>query len=112
MRRPRGNGGRFLNTKKSNGSKDQGGSSPLCDGGVINSSKGTNNGSSRSTSPGSEVSSQLLFSKGDNNRHASFQINHQIVHCPSFHSFEDAAANMGLGMGIGMASGGNYYLKV
>ncbi|KAI3473377.1 hypothetical protein Pfo_030667 [Paulownia fortunei] len=114
MRRARGNGGRFLNTKNSNGSTEK--TSPKMaaekkqlpqptgtkifevlqsDGGI--NSKGTNDSSS--TSPGSEVTSDHLFS-----RVHPFQINH--LH-PSFQPFPDVANT---GLGISMASGN--YLKV
>ncbi|KAL2503082.1 Nuclear transcription factor Y subunit A-10 [Forsythia ovata] len=108
-RRPRGNGGRFLNTKISNGNQDNSNMNKTdekqlpqptgsqisevlqSDGGNSCSSKETNG--SRSTSPGSEVSCQI-FSRG--NLH-SFQFNH--LH-PSFQSMP-SMANAGHGIVMG-----------
>ncbi|KAK6131589.1 hypothetical protein DH2020_034603 [Rehmannia glutinosa] len=117
LRRARGNGGRFLNTKSSNsttaekpGPKKaaQGRKPPHPTGSQIfealQSHGGINSNESRSTSPGSEVTSDHLFSSATSVN--PFHFNH--LH-PSFHPFPDMAANTGLG--IAMASGNNY-LKV
>ncbi|KAK4478783.1 hypothetical protein RD792_014282 [Penstemon davidsonii] len=100
MRRPRGNGGRFLNTRKPSGSSlkntpkkgnhgkekqlnQQTGSqiSEVLQSDVGTKSKGTNG--SRSNSPGSEVTSHLFF-RAANTLHP-FQINH----LPNFQHFTD-----------------------
>lgn len=115
MRRPRGNGGRFLNTKEPKGSisneksslkkaaaqeKQPTGSQiseVLQSDGRVNS-KGRNN-SSGSTSPGSEVTSGYMFSRATALDHP-FRIDH--LH-PSFQSFPNVGS---------MGTAGNNYLKV
>nr|AWW87402.1 NF-Y2 protein [Tectona grandis] len=114
MRRPRGNGGRFLNTRSTTSPKMSGeekqvgthtGGSKIFemlqpDGGGINS-KGRSD-SSRSTSPGSEITrDHALFSRATAVAHP-FQLNH-------LHSSFQHVGNTGIG--IAMVSGNNY-LKV
>ncbi|KAK4396581.1 Nuclear transcription factor Y subunit A-10 [Sesamum angolense] len=110
-RRPRGNGGRFLNTKESKGSisneksslaqeKQPTGSQiseVLQSDGRVNS-KGRNS-SSGSTSPGSEVTSGYMFARATALDHP-FRIAH--LH-PSFQSFPNVGS---------MDAAGNNYLKV
>ncbi|KAL8527020.1 hypothetical protein ACS0TY_016036 [Phlomoides rotata] len=114
MRRPRGNGGRFLNTKTSNPATGPKKHSDLeqrenhtkmfemlqSDGPISNGS------TSGSSSPGSDVCCSDLFSRADDHHHP-FQFNN-LLHTTSsstFHHFSDA------GLGIAMVTGNNY-LKV
>lgn len=107
MRRPRGNGGRFLNTKSSDSmamaksakqgmmmQTGPGGGSQISEVLQSDNSKGSNSSSCRSTSPSSEVSSHQLLSGG----HYPFPITR--LH-PAFQPFPDVADT-----GIGIA--GNY----
>ncbi|KAL9153597.1 hypothetical protein ABFS82_10G060100 [Erythranthe guttata] len=121
MRRPRGNGGRFLNTKNSGDTtKKSAGEKQLRQ----QNFGGSNESSSRSTSPGSEVTTSndhggYLFSTAvasaatttttiNTDVQYPFQMNH--VH-RSFHQFTDRAVNTAP-LGIAMAGSGGNYLKV
>ncbi|KAK4419444.1 Nuclear transcription factor Y subunit A-10 [Sesamum alatum] len=114
MRRPRGNGGRFLNTKESNSGNEKNIlkkgaardkqptgsqiSEVLQYDGRIHS-KGRNS-SSGSTSPGSEVTSSYMFSSAIALDHP-FRIDHHLH--PSFQPFPNVAS---------MDAAGKNYLKV
>ncbi|KAG8376798.1 hypothetical protein BUALT_Bualt09G0101400 [Buddleja alternifolia] len=119
MRRPRGNGGRFLNKKNpdnnkttpKNGSEEnynylpRSAESQISE--VLQYDHGNGNGikCSRSTSPGSEVTSHLFSRPANSNTTLHpFQISP-----PSFQGFQNVASSTGLG--ITMAASGNY-LKV
>ncbi|KAL7096505.1 hypothetical protein ACP275_10G083700 [Erythranthe tilingii] len=115
MRRPRGNGGRFLNTKNSGDTtKKPAGEKQLRQ----RHDGGSNESSSRSTSPGSEVTTSsdhggYLFSTAtttatNTDVQYPFQIDH--VH-RSFHQFTDRGVNTAP-LGIAMAGSGGNYLKV
>ncbi|KAL7137274.1 hypothetical protein ABFS83_10G081100 [Erythranthe nasuta] len=117
MRRPRGNGGRFLNTKNSGDTtKNSAGEKQLRQ----RHDGGSNKSSSRSTSPGSEVTTNsdhggYLFStttttatNTNTDVQYHFQMNH--VHRP-FHQFTDRAVSTAP-LGIAIAGSGGNYLKV
>ncbi|KZV17130.1 nuclear transcription factor Y subunit A-10-like [Dorcoceras hygrometricum] len=104
MRRPRGSGGRFLNTKKSSMStkngdeKEEWFAQPAeSQVSVVLQSDGN-----RSTSPTSDATSHL-FSKGNASTFLPFHINH--LRSNSFQPFPNVTHDTGIGIGIGIGIG-------